>query len=1704
MIQPTDSLTLIIHLIYLQHFLFSMNNYLHSTKSVRHLLEKHDASISASQLGKINILFFLSIFLSWSHVSLAQDCNSPEILLPGSSFIGSTVGKANNINDYCNFNNPSNTGPEVLHRLEWPGGNLEITLDIDNNNGTTPDLNLIVLQDCNDLNNCITWEYSGENGNPNRLTLDAGNLDPGTYYIIVDGWVGAEGSYTLNVGAASPPSFCEGNTSTSLQCGGTVSFTPFKNNITEHCGQTGYIGPERVYEINWDGGDFLARLEDKASGQELILYDECDPGNCLEVQTNEIRRDLAAGTYFLVVDSKDGAEGRYTLSLSNPTNPCLLADFNAEDITGPSCANPGQTISVEAKVGNKGSRKATDAELAVAVDRFYLYTKPTFRGPDDQDSATELQTLNSVAPNPGQTLSVQGSFVIPNGTTAGDYFIIFFTDADLRVTEAFAAGNIVSYSISIGNTSSPDYLPTNFTGPDAANPGQAIEMSLTIKNEGSIDGLGNGGKDKYYINTKNELDGNEELLVPSANTNTTTADIAVGQSFDVTGTITIPSNTAEGTYYILFHHDADDKVDECNEGNNVAAHKIVIRAGNPDYVPLDFRLDGKTSLTVAQGQRVSGSLLAKNQGNGDGTKFTSGKYYYSADATFDQSTDLYLGEANDIEPLSAGMGTGEVENIKIPSNAQIGTGYIFYWIDADKKITESNESNNVAQVVITVTAASANIGLNASFTASNTNPCKETEVKFSNSSTGGNTVLDQSTKDNDGILENATNPSVDAPSGFGKALNFEGVDSYVDLPAGATAGASNFTFEARFLYEEARAWQKIMHFGNSPSKYLFITPTNNNGLVVFGIADIENGVQTNMQVTSRTINLGEWHHVALVWNGSERTVRFYIDGLATQETIDVSQINPAAFFASINTRRLGKDAYGGNGGLFEGRLDEVRIWSTARSLQQIQANKDQELRGNEAGLLAYYNFNQALSGGTSTYSWSFPGGTPSSSTDANPTVTYANTGSYNVSLTVNNGGSSDTETKNNFINVKSCAEGGTDYCAAAGLNGTGSDYITSVNLNTLSNTSEKTPYSDFTNLSTSLEIGKSYTLEIGLEAVFSKDAAYGWIDFNQNGEFDESELIEMSAFDDNEISRGTFTVPPAAVLGTTRLRVRSIFLTNQVADPCGDYFGEVEDYSVVIQPSQGGGGEPDWPVVETGDNHTVIVESNITVDINGMQLAVGDYLGVFYTDGNVEKAGGKARWTGQNISITVYGDDNATGVKDGFTGGETFKWRVWKANTQTEFKANATYKPTSIVISHTDQFGIDGISALASLNATSEQGIVLEDGWNMISSYVQADAPNIEDIFAEIKNSIALVKNGRGKIYFPSSNINTIGNWEITEGYKVKNISGGNLNLTIKGQQVDPTTPLNLKKDWNIMAYLRDTPQNAETALASIKDEIILVKNIKGKIYFPQSNINTIGDLTAGQGYQIKLKSDVSLQYNARIANPGEGLISEHTNEGNRQRISSEPDWPLVETGDNHTIIIEAAITTNFEGQQLQTGDYVGVFFDLEGSLVCGGKAEWTGENIALTAYGDDNGTDEKDGFSADETFIWKVWRAADEAEFRATAEFNPTDIVISHSDTYANDGISSVKSLVEMMNTGITSFDAIGIKLYPNPSTGQFWIELPQNMASAKVSIFNYTGQIVFEGELMGQSRQQINLQSRPDGIYIVQIQGNKRIATSRILLKK
>lgn len=115
-----------------------------------------------------------------------------------------------------------------------------------------------------------------------------------------------------------------------------------------------------------------------------------------------------------------------------------------------------------------------------------------------------------------------------------------------------------------------------------------------------------------------------------------------------------------------------------------------------------------------------------------------------------------------------------------------------------------------------------------------------------------------------------------------------------------------------------------------------------------------------------TVNVadGAWHHVALTYNPalSSNKYKIYVDGVLDVQG-DISQ--SLNIIGDVNLR-MGRRISTSFTGWFGGNMDEVRIWSVARSAAQIQSNMNAEFCTAQIGLQAYFQFNQGTAGGNNT------------------------------------------------------------------------------------------------------------------------------------------------------------------------------------------------------------------------------------------------------------------------------------------------------------------------------------------------------------------------------------------------------------------------------------------------------------------------------------------------------------------------------------------------------------------------------------------------------------------------------------------------------------------------------------------------------------------------------------------------------------------
>ena len=181
--------------------------------------------------------------------------------------------------------------------------------------------------------------------------------------------------------------------------------------------------------------------------------------------------------------------------------------------------------------------------------------------------------------------------------------------------------------------------------------------------------------------------------------------------------------------------------------------------------------------------------------------------------------------------------------------------------------------------------------------------------------------------------------------------------------------------------------------------------------------------------------------------------------------------------------------------------------------------------------------------------------------------------------------------------------GSSNYCASQG-NNVNDEYIGRVQLNTIDNVSGAQKYSDFTNISTSLSEGNSYTITVTptwTGSTYNEGYAV-WIDYNGDKDFDDPrELVWSKAASKNSPNSGTFTVPSGTVGGETRMRVSMKY--NGIPSSCETFsYGEVEDYTIILGT---GGGDTQAPSAPSNLVASNIAQTSVTLSWNASTDNVG-------------------------------------------------------------------------------------------------------------------------------------------------------------------------------------------------------------------------------------------------------------------------------------------------------------------------------------------------------------------------------------------------------------------------------------------------------------------------------------------------------------------
>jgi len=188
-------------------------------------------------------------------------------------------------------------------------------------------------------------------------------------------------------------------------------------------------------------------------------------------------------------------------------------------------------------------------------------------------------------------------------------------------------------------------------------------------------------------------------------------------------------------------------------------------------------------------------------------------------------------------------------------------------------------------------------------------------------------------------------PVIDSPPAAVNALALNGADNFIDLPDHAWFDGS-FTIEAWVYPRSFNNWSRILDFGNgAPNDNVFLALTREGtGKPQLSVV---RGNAFQELVSKDALRLNTWSHVAATLNGTTATL--YING---QQVAQVTTMQPPNNVVRtknyLGRSNWGSDAYANI------LLSDVRIWSVARTAEQIRAYMHQQLQGAEAGLRGYW------------------------------------------------------------------------------------------------------------------------------------------------------------------------------------------------------------------------------------------------------------------------------------------------------------------------------------------------------------------------------------------------------------------------------------------------------------------------------------------------------------------------------------------------------------------------------------------------------------------------------------------------------------------------------------------------------------------------------------------------------------------------------
>jgi subtilase family serine protease len=244
---------------------------------------------------------------------------------------------------------------------------------------------------------------------------------------------------------------------------------------------------------------------------------------------------------------------------------------------------------------------------------------------------------------------------------------------------SFASVTIVSDDLA------PDLTVTALTAPTKAAAGSSIQVSDTVKNQGT--GAAAPSQTRFLLSRDALLDASDAVIGTRS-----VDELGVGLVSTGPTTVTLPESLSAGSYFLFAKADAPEQLLELSEFNNIRATTVAI---GPDLVV--------TTLTAPATAAPGGTLVVTDTTANQGASpagASATRYFLSTNATFDTG-DTPL-QARNVGPLAAGGSAMGTATLTLPAVIPAGSYYLLAQADGDGAVGELNEVNNTRAAIVRV------------------------------------------------------------------------------------------------------------------------------------------------------------------------------------------------------------------------------------------------------------------------------------------------------------------------------------------------------------------------------------------------------------------------------------------------------------------------------------------------------------------------------------------------------------------------------------------------------------------------------------------------------------------------------------------------------------------------------------------------------------------------------------------------------------------------------------------------------------------------------------------------------------------------------------------------------------------------------------------------------------------------------------------